>query len=44
MGLQGEQLVAHQCGLVEVGQVAALGHGHDPIPQKGIGLTAEART
>jgi hypothetical protein len=44
MGLQGEQLVAHQCGLVELRQVTATGHGHDPIPQEGIGLTAQART
>jgi hypothetical protein len=27
-----------------MGKVTATGHGHDPIPQEGIGLTAQART
>ncbi len=44
MGLQGDQLVAHQSGLVEVGKVTAPGHGNDSFPQEGIGLTAQTRT
>lgn len=41
--MEGEELVSHQSGLVEMGKVAAMGHRHDPVAQEGIGLPSEAR-